>query len=52
MYSKTQKASRAPSMTWRYSIPCSPIETISPGRTSRTNSAPMMSSAQDSLATQ
>jgi hypothetical protein len=39
-------------MTCIDSTPCSPIETSSPGATSRTNSAPMMSSAHDSLATQ
>ena len=52
MCSKTQKAWRAPSTTWRVSIPRSVKEIISPGRTSRRSLAPMMSKAHDSLATQ
>ena len=52
MYSKTQNASRAPSTTWRECSPVSSTQMSSPGATSRTRSAPMMSSAQDSLATQ
>ena len=52
MCSKTQNARRARVTTWRVSIPRSPSETISPGCTSRRNSAPMMSKAQLSDATQ
>ena len=52
MYSKTQNASRAPSTTMRDSKPVGASETISPGSTSRTSLAPMMSNAQDSRATQ
>ena len=52
MYSKTQKARRAPSTAIRVEIPPASIVTTSPGSISRRNLAPMMSSAHDSLATQ
>ena len=52
MCSKTQKALRGESTNCFVVIPRSPIETISPGWTSRTSSAPMMSNAQLSDATQ
>jgi hypothetical protein len=52
MYSKMQNASRAPSTTWRVRMPSSPIETSSPGATSRSRCAPMMSKAHVSEATQ
>ena len=51
MCSKTQIAVRSASTTWRVSIPRSVSETISPGATSRSSLAPMMSKAQLSEAT-
>ena len=47
-----QNASRAPETTWRECSPSASTQISSPGATSRRRSAPMMSSAQDSLATQ
>ncbi len=52
MCSNTQCAGRSEGRTCRVSIPRSPIETSSPGLTSRKSSAPMMSKAQLSDATQ
>ena len=51
MCSNTQSAWRSDSTTWRVSMPRSLIEISSPGCTSRSSSAPMMSSAQLSEAT-
>ena len=52
MYSKTQNDSRAPSTAMRDSMPRALSVTTSPGSTSRRYSAPMMSKAHDSEATQ
>ena len=52
MCSNTQNARRSDSTSWRVSIPPAPSDTISPGCTSRSSSAPMMSNAQLSEATQ
>ena len=51
MCSKTQKAGRDDGTTWRDSSPASVSDTASPGETSRSSSAPMMSNAQLSEAT-
>ncbi len=52
MYSKTQEASRSPVTAMRVEMPPSSIVMTSPGSTSRSSLAPMMSSAHDSEATQ
>ena len=52
MCSNTQKALRSEFTTWRVSIPPGVRDTSSPGSTSRSSSAPMMSKAQLSEATQ
>ena len=52
MYSNTQNARRAAGAATRLDSPDSSSVTISPGSTSRSSSAPMMSNAHDSLATQ
>ncbi len=51
MCSNTHIAGFSDSMTCRVSMPRSVSETISPGRTSRSSFAPMMSNAQLSDAT-
>ena len=52
MCSKTQWAGRSAGTIWRVSSPPSVSATSSPGCTSRISSAPMMSKAQLSEATQ
>ena len=51
MCSNTHIAGRSDSTTWRVSRPRSVSETISPGATSRSSLAPMMSKAELSEAT-
>jgi hypothetical protein len=50
MYSKMQSEVERGATAWRKRAPCSSITTSSPGASSRSTVAPMMSSAQVSLA--